>query len=75
MEGAKIRDLRCHDKASSQFSKESDYIQEFFSDLDVEVVHQIDSNNKLIRFKMKRKYSVDFNEFCQQKDLNLNLRN
>jgi hypothetical protein len=49
MEGAKIRDLRCQDN-SSKFSKgESDYILEFFSDLDVEVVQHLDPNNKLIR--------------------------
>lgn len=73
MEGAKIRDLRCQD-GSGKFSKESDYITEFFSDLDVEVVQHLDPNNKLIRIQMKRKYSVDFNEFCS-KDTNLNLRN
>jgi hypothetical protein len=49
MEGVKIRDLRCLDNSKSKVSKESDYILEFFSDLDVEVVQHIDPNNKLIR--------------------------
>lgn len=49
-------------------------LNDFFEEIDVELVKDIDEYNKIIRYSFKRKYSEEFNNNIAS-DYQINLRN